>query len=71
MGTGDLKNLKLPPEYDNPTDQECKQVFEWYRETLSRIQENSRGAILDMYGNTVWEEPLEEYQLRTEALKND
>lgn len=69
--TRDLKNLKLPPEYDNPADEEHKQVLEWYREALSRIQENSRGAILDMYGNTVWEEPLEEYEARMEALKND
>lgn len=66
-----LKMLKLPPEYDNPSSEERKQVFEWYRETLARIQENSRGAILDMYGNTIWQEPVEEYEARMEKLKND
>jgi hypothetical protein len=71
METGYLKTLKLPPEYDNPSDEESKQVLEWYREAIARALENSRGAILDMYGNIVWQEPLEEYEARMEVLKND
>ena len=63
--------LKLVPEYDNPTDDERKQVFEEYRRILANIQENARGAILDMYGNLVWEEPIEEYEARMEKMKSD
>lgn len=63
--------LNLPPEYDNPTDEERKQVFEEYRKILANIQENARGAILDMYGNIVWKEPIEEYEARMEKMKSD
>lgn len=63
--------LKLPPRYDNPTDDERKQVFEEYQRILLNIQENARGAILDMYGNLVWEEPIEEYKARMEKIKSD
>lgn len=63
--------LKLPPEYDNPADEERKEIFETYRQILNNTQENARGAILDMYGNTVWEEPVEEYEARMEKMKND
>lgn len=63
--------LKLPPEYDNPTDEERKQVLEEYQRILANIQENARGAILDMYGNLVWEEPIEEYEARMEKMKSD
>lgn len=63
--------LNLPPGYDSSTDDERKQVFEEYRRILANIQENARGAILDMYGNLVWEEPIEEYEARMEKMKND
>lgn len=66
-----MKELNLPPEYDNPTDEERKQVFEEYRRILANIQENARGAILDMYGNLVWEEPIEEYEARMEKMNSD
>lgn len=66
-----MLELRPPPEYDNPTDDERKQVFEEYRRILANIRENTRGAILDMHGNTVWEEPLEEYEARKEKMKND
>lgn len=64
-------DLKLPPEYDNPTGEERKEIFEAYRKIVANIQKNARGAILDMYGNTVWEEPIEEYEARIEKMKND
>ena len=63
--------LKLVPEYDNPTDEERKEIFEYYRRIIVNAQENARGAILDMYGNKVWVETIEEYEARMEKMKND
>lgn len=63
--------LKLVPEYDNPTDEQRKEIFEYYRRIIVNAQENARGAILDMYGNKVWAETIEEYEARMEKMKND
>lgn len=63
--------LKLVPEYDNPTDEERKEIFEYYRRIIVNAHENARGAILDMYGNKVWVETIEEYEARMEKMKND
>lgn len=69
---GEYMGLNLPDCYTSEdATAENKEVFEYYKKVMQNSSKTARGAILNIYGVTVWEEPLEEYEARMEALKND
>lgn len=45
---------------------EGTEVFEYYKNILSRLNDQVRGAIIDIYGSLVWQEELEDYKARCE-----
>lgn len=56
--------MNLPPN----TSEGIAKVFKEFREHLKFTEKTARGMLIGPTGNTVWEEPEEEYQARMNEL---
>lgn len=57
--------LAIPDNLENET----KALYTEMMESIRESSKYARGALLNERGQTVWEEPLDEYEKRMEGLK--
>lgn len=64
MNKNDQKELSIPDNLDNET----KALYTEMMESIRESSKYARGAILNERGQTIWEEPLDEYEKRMKLL---
>lgn len=60
MNKNDQKELSIPDNLDSET----KALYAEIMESIRESSKYARGAILNERGQTIWEEPLDEYEKR-------
>lgn len=67
MNKDEHKELSIPDNLDGET----KVLYAEMMESVLELRKYARGAILNERGQTIWEEPLDEYEKRMKELKED
>lgn len=64
--------MNIPDAYTKEdASTQHKEIYEVYKQAINRIKESSKTAreiIFDSYGNTIWQEPEDEYLNRMSDL---
>lgn len=61
--------LKIPDVYTvEDSTQENRDIFDQYKNIIRKYHETARGHIFDSCGNTIWEEPEDDYLNRMSDL---